>query len=146
MAGKSKRKASTFTDEERADAVALYLMRGGPKQKGALTKTANYLNIWPNTLRRWENGESNPPPNKIVNRKKGDISETIESMLWDILAEMGLSVSEATFQQLATAFGILFDKLQLLRGGPTENINPRVLVLDFGDAPNGNGSGRTIPD
>lgn len=144
MAG--KRRASTFTDEERADAVALYYLRGGPEQKGALTATANHLNIWPNTLRRWETGESNPPPNKLVTKKKGDISDTIESMLWDILAEMGLSVSEATFQQLATAFGILFDKLQLLRGGPTENINQRVMVLDFGDSPNGNGNGRTVSD
>ena len=62
------------------------------------------------------------------------------------MAEMGLTVSDATFQQLATAFGILFDKVQLLEGGPTENINQRVLVLDFGDTPNDNGNGRTIQD
>ena len=138
MAGKPKRRASAFTDVERADAIALYYLRGGPNRKGALTETANHLNIWPNTLRRWETGESNPPPNNIVTEKKGELSSAIKDMLWTILAEMGLTVSDATFQQLATAFGILFDKVQLLEGGPTENINQRVMVLNFGDAADSN--------
>lgn len=143
MAGK-KRKASTFTDEERADAVALLIMQGWPDKEGALTHVARHLNIWPNTLRRWATGESNPPPTKIVNEKKRDMGEAVRDMMWIILKQMGLTIEDASFQQLATAYGIMFDKYQLLTGGPTENINNRVLVLDFGDSPSPNG--RAISD
>jgi hypothetical protein len=146
MAGKPKRKASAFTDEERADAVALLLMQGWPKKKGALTSTAKHLNIWPRTLSRWAKGESNPPPDNIVTKKTEGLAEAMEAMLWSILGHMGLTVEDATFREQAIAYGIIFDKLQLSTGGPTENINQRVLVLDFGDTPNDNGNGRTIQD
>ena len=141
-----KRKASTFTDEERADAVALLIMQGWPEKKGALTSVANHLNIWPRTLSRWAKGESNPPPDKIVTNKKSSIVDLIEHEMRAIFGAMGASRDDATYQQLGTVFGILTDKRQLLTGGPTENINQRVLVLDFGDSPNGNGNGRAVSD
>jgi hypothetical protein len=42
-----------------------------------------------------------------------------------IFGEMHEARPDATYQQLATAYGILFDKTQLLTGGPTENVNQR---------------------
>ncbi len=117
-----KRKASAFTDEERADAVALYHLRGGPDRKGALTETAKHLNIWPNTLRRWETGESNPPPTNIVIKKKEDIRQALFELLGLAVFYAKREVSEATFRELSTTIGIVTDKILLLSGEPTQRI------------------------
>ena len=119
-------------------------MQGWPDKKGALTSTANHLNIWPMTLLRWLTGESNPPSNNLVTKKTQSLVESIEDEMWAIIGQMAFTREGATYQQLGTVFGIMFDKMQLLTGGPTENINQRVMVLNFGDAPNGNG--RTVPN
>ena len=120
MAGKPKRKASTFTDDGRADAVALLHLRGWPDNIGALTAVAKHLNIWPNTLRRWATGESNPPPNKIVIKKKSDIKQALLELLGLAVFYAKSEVSEATFRELSTSIGILTDKILLLSGEPTQ--------------------------
>lgn len=116
----AKRKASTFTDDERADAVALLHLRGWPEQKGALTAVAKHLNIWANTLRRWANGESNPPPTKIVIKKKGDIRQALLELLGLAVFYAKGEVSDASFRELSTSIGILTDKILLLSGEPTQ--------------------------
>ena len=118
--GKPKRKASTFTDEERADAVALLHLRGWPNEKGALTKVAKHLNIHHTTLSRWANGTSNPPPSKIVLRKKGDIKQALLELLGLAVFYAKSEVSEANFRELATSIGIITDKILLLSGEPTQ--------------------------
>ena len=115
-----KRKASTFTDDERADAVALLHLRGWPDNKGALTAVSKHLNIWANTLRRWANGESNPPPNKFVIRKKADLKEAILELLGLTINQARREVGDASFRETSTAIGIFTDKLLLLSGEPTQ--------------------------
>ena len=120
MAG--KRKASTFTDDERADAVALLHLRGWPDNKGALTAVSKHFNIWANTLRRWANGDSNPPPNKFVIRKKEDLKKAILELLGLTINQARREVTDASFRETSTAIGIFTDKLLLLSGEPTQRI------------------------
>lgn len=121
MAKVARRKASGMTDEERADAVALLHMQGWPNEKGALTSVANHLNIWPNTLRRWANGDSNPPPNNIVIKKKGEIVDKFNDAIHMILDSIDIeTIEKASLKDRATAAAIMVDKGQLLGGKPTE--------------------------
>jgi len=120
MAGRSKRKASAFTDDERADAVALLRLRGWPDSKGALAAVANHYNIYATTLSRWATGASNPPPHKIVIKKTEDIKQELLELLGLTVLQAKSEVSEANFRELATAIGIITDKVLLLSGQPTQ--------------------------
>jgi hypothetical protein len=117
-----KRNAATFTDVERAEAVALLKMRGWPEQKGALTAVANHLNIWPRTLDRWAKGEQNPPPDQLVIEKSDQLLASLYSLLGPIVARAMETVGDAEFRELMTGIGILTDKIQNLEGKPTERI------------------------
>src|SRR5574341_1314908 len=99
--------------------------QGWPEQKGALTRTAQYLGIPATTLRRWSTGESNPPPDRIVAEKKLDLAAAIRDELTAIFGELPSARPDADYRALVTAVGILIDKLQLLTGGATERTEDR---------------------
>jgi transcriptional regulator with XRE-family HTH domain len=122
VAKRKYRKASGFSDAERAEAVALLKMRGWPEQKGALTAVANHLNIWPTTLLRWATGKSNPPPDNIVIEKSDQLLEALYRLLGPIVANALETVGDAQFRELMTGLGIVTDKIQNLEGKPTERI------------------------
>ena len=117
-----------------------------PPVQGALTRVAKKTGVPHPTLSRWARAVQNPPPSDLVQSKKKNLVELMENEIREIFARMGIEREEATYRELGTVMGIIFDKMQLLTGGPTENINQRVLVLDFGDVSNGNGNGRTVSD
>ena len=123
--GKNKR----YTDADRAAYVLMVLAAGYPQTKGALTRVSKRTGIPWQTLGRWARSESNPPPNDIVHRKKIDFREAIEEEMSAILGDMKQARPDAHYASLATAFGIMFDKRQLLTGGATENSDRRLLVV-----------------
>lgn len=113
-------KRKQYDDEFRASAVLMLEAQGYPTKKGALTAVANHLNVPARTLSRWFNREQNPPPDRIVSEKRGELVERLESVAHQILDVLPESLDEASTQQLATALGILLDKRQLLSNKPTE--------------------------
>lgn len=108
-----------YNDKQRAAAVAMLQGMGYPEKKGALTAVYNHTGIPLPTLSRWFRGTSNPPPNDIVNETKIDLVSAIKKELADLFPAMGDARDGASYKELATAAGILIDKLQLLEGKPT---------------------------
>lgn len=99
---------------------------GWPNTEGALSRTAAHLGIPQRTLQRWAKGTSNPPPDRIVQRKKIDLAEAIRNELAALFPAMDKTRDEASYKDQAVSVGVLIDKLQLLEGRPTainENIN-----------------------
>lgn len=119
MAVKKRRR---YTDEERATLMVMLQSEGYPGKLGALQKVADYANIQPNVLRRWWQAKQNPPPNELVTRKKIELREAIEEELTDIFEGMKAKRDDASYKDLGTVAGILFDKKQLLDNKPTERI------------------------
>lgn len=126
-----------YTDVFRASAVLMLEAAGytgnGGGRKGALMTVAKELKMPHSTLRGWYLREKNPPPAELKREKKIDFVVALEQELGHILNEMGIKRQDATYSQLATAAGIFFDKRQLLTGGPTENIDQRIVKFVFSD-------------
>lgn len=108
-----------YTDEFRANSVIMLEMSGYPDEPGALVKTAKYLKIPHATLSRWYNGKRNPPPPEMVQVKKGEMIGLVKSEIVAALHEMVNARPFAEYKELATAIGILVDKMQLLEGEAT---------------------------
>ena len=118
----------TYTDKFRANAVVMLQAQGYPEKKGALTKVARHLGIAHPTLSRWYRAIQNPAPSNLVQEKIGDLTALLEDEIYAALGAMADRRDEAEYKELATALGIMFDKRQLLTGGPTDNQNTRIMI------------------
>jgi hypothetical protein len=124
----AKLKRPSYDDKFRASAVVMLQANGYPTQRGALEYTAKHLHVPARTLSRWFNGEQNPPPDQEVSKKASDIKSMINSELDAIFAAMATVRPEATYRDLGTVAGILFDKKQLIEGKPTEIVDGTLLT------------------
>lgn len=115
-------KRKSYDDKFRASAVVMLEAAGYPDQKGALTRVSEHLGVPAMTLGRWFRKAQNPPPNELVTEKRGDLKDFIKSELDGIFVDMPIVRPDATYKDLATAAGILIDKLQLLENKPTERV------------------------
>lgn len=111
-----------FTDDFRAKAVALAIAAGYPKTKGALSRVAGDLKISHQVLRNWIIEAQNPPPQELLQEKKAELRDLIKTELAGIMARLPEKRNDATYRELGTVFGIMFDKLQLLDELPTQII------------------------
>lgn len=117
-----------WTDDERASAILMLQAAGYPGRNGALTQVANNLGIPATTLRRWYLGLNNPPPAESVKKKRLDLRQALKDEIQAALTEMGSARIDASYRDLGTVLGILFDKLQLLNGDSTANTNQRIII------------------
>lgn len=115
-------KRKQYDDKFRASAVVMLEAAGYPNEKGALTRVADHLGVPARTLSRWFHGEQNPPPDQTVSEKKGELRDYIKAELNGLFLAMPGVRPDATYKDLATAAGILIDKLQLLENKPTERV------------------------
>ena len=124
-----------YTDEFRAGAVLVAQAAGwkpnGESKRGALVRAAKEVGVSWQTLGRWCRHDSNPPPQKIVQYKKDDMLESLVSLLGLHIHEAGDSIQDADHHQVMGGIKITFEAIQLLTGGPTENVNKRVLNVDW---------------
>ena len=116
-----------YDDEFRASAVLLLEAAGYPSANGALTRVANHLHMPESTLRGWASGASNPPPAKIRNKKRRELRDLVQEIMFgfsdEILRRIEAGELEGeTTSHLMSGFGIAFDKNQLLSGNPTSNV------------------------
>ena len=51
--------------------------------------------------------------------KKGHLADECEEIAWRLAQAMPEKIGKASLSQMATSFGIMIDKMQLLRGLPT---------------------------
>lgn len=124
-----------FSDDFRANAIIMLIGAGFEKDKTkAVNEVYKYYSgkVAKRTLFRWGNGENNPAPAELVTEKKEALADLFENAARIYLAH-GIEpdvVSEVSGQASMTAAAIAVDKMQLLRGLPTEIIGllPEVLA------------------
>jgi hypothetical protein len=109
-----------YDDKFRASAVVMLEAAGYPDRDGALANTSRRLKVPHNTLRNWFHAKRNPPPSELRREKKLDLVQAIKDELIDLFPDMANARQDASYRDMATAAGILIDKLQLLTGEPTE--------------------------
>lgn len=112
-------KQTRFTDEFRAKAVAAAIAAGYPSKKGALSRVAGELGISHQVLRLWVVGTQNPPPQELLQEKKVELRDLIQAELNTIMQTFPNKRGDASYRELGTVFGVLFDKLQLIDELPT---------------------------
>lgn len=103
----------------KARAVARLYAEGYPKLSGALRKVSHDLGIPHQTLSRWVKGIGTSVDIDLVEQTVTGMEAAIEHQLEKILGLMDSKGENANFRDLAIAYGVLFDKRQLLRGAPT---------------------------
>jgi len=121
-----------YSEEFKARAVARLYAEGYPEKKGALREVAKELGVTHPTLSRWASGGSSSPPSDLIRLAVMSMQTAIEAELESILASMQAAREKADYKTLAVAFGILFDKYQLIRGAPTSR-SARVTEADLKD-------------
>lgn len=123
--------------------------QGYPDNPGALTSVAKHLNIPHQTLSRWARKVQNPPPPQLVQEKRGELTERLDSLIDLLINEMMTAVEGAPLNHLATTFGIAVDKKQKLEqaalADPTGDERPFTLPADV-LAPSFVGAYRDIRD
>lgn len=117
-----------YDDQFRAAAVVMLEAAGYPGKEGALTQVAKTMGVPAMTLHRWARVKNNPAPTQLVNEKRIDLLELINTELAGIFGTMPGARNDASYRDLATAAGILVDKRQLLTGQPTENVKAQTTV------------------
>jgi hypothetical protein len=124
------RKYATYTDDFRAGCL-LQVEAGG-----SLSAVAKQNRVPLSTLRGWVHRQQaldkmpkgKAVPAEIHSKKAIDFVQLIEAELEAIFGDMDIVRQDAGYRELGTVAGILFDKRQLLTGGPTENINQAIRV------------------
>ena len=123
-----------YTDEERGIYLLQLEAAGHPDNEHAVWQVAKQKGApHGTTLKRWWRANQ-PHLSKIAQQKKPDLIQAIREEMELILGDMPDARQDASYRDMAVAFGILAEKYQLLTGGPTANINTnsRVRWIDYG--------------
>ena len=128
----TERKRKSYDDDFRANTVLMLEACGYPHTKGALTAVARKVKAPPRTISRWFNKEQNPPPDRLVSEKRGELVERLEDMAHMLLDAMGVDIKENGVDAVraATAMGITIDKFLLLKGEPTGIVKVVQMIQD----------------
>lgn len=98
---------------------------GYPENAFRLEEIASALKVPSRTLRRWFNREHNPPPDEVVRESKRELVDILEEVALKYLTHAldGDVIDEATGNSAVTAAAIAIDKMRLLQGQSTGNMN-----------------------
>lgn len=124
------KKRKRYSDDFRASAVLMLEAAGYPGREGALTSVSSNTGVPLSTLRGWFTARRNPPPAELRNIKRVDFKQLLREELYGIHEEMPKARPDASYRDLAWAYGVLTDKLQLLDGKPTWRIELVGLLQD----------------
>jgi transposase-like protein len=106
---------ASYSDELKAETLAIL-----DANNGNVRKTARQSGIPQSTIRDWRDGRGvTDSVTEIRAHKKGELSDLIRDELEAIFGAMNTKREAANYRELATAAGILIDKMQLLDGDPT---------------------------
>lgn len=114
-----------YSDEDKATALAAL-----DANRGNVKGTAKNLGIPEPTLRSWAKGRgTNAAVADLQAHKKKDLADKLEDIAHKLAGAISDKIKDATLQQTATSLGIVVDKMQLLRGQPT-NITDDASLTD----------------
>lgn len=105
-----------YSDAFKAEALAALNANGGN-----VMRTANELDIPRKTLEGWRDGVGTRALSADDrHQKRGDLADRLEVIAWKLVDGIEeADISKASLVQKTTAFGILCDKMRLLRGEAT---------------------------
>lgn len=126
-------KRRVYTDKFKAGAVVMLEAAGYPENHFELQRIADSLKMPSRTLRRWFNLENGAPPDELVKQSKKDLATRLEELTHRLI-DLAFAVADGaeddtSIQQALTSVGISVDKLQLLKGEPTD----RHEIVDNGE-------------
>jgi transposase-like protein len=110
-----------YSNEFKAEALARLKAEGWPDKEGAILKVSKQMGVPHQTLSRWTRGMvKDMPSSKEVSEAEEALADKVESELDMILKQMGLTRATASYKDLNISFGIMVDKLMVLRGKPNK--------------------------
>ena len=118
----AKRKRRRYSDKFKAGALTLLASEKYPEDRYALQRVADHLGIPNRTLFRWFNGDNGEPPADLVTETKRELADLFEEEIRAVIKELPQARPDAGYRDLVMGAAILTDKIQLLRGKPTERI------------------------
>lgn len=122
--------ATRYTDADRAAALAVLQANGGN-----VARTARETGVPRITLLGWARDvDRQSRTADVIERKRFDLAEVVERELESIFQAMETKRADASYRELATAAGILIDKLRLLTGNATAQGHTH-LTIAYDDGP-----------
>lgn len=104
-----------YSDAEKAESLAALDANGGN-----VSKTARDLGLPRKTLAQWAaDRHIHQDVAELRQEKKIDLAARLEQIARQLAEAMPEKMATANLQQVATSMGIAIDKMQLLRGQPT---------------------------
>jgi hypothetical protein len=113
-----------YSDEQRAAVLAAL-----DANKGNVTKTARETGVPKSTLIAWRDNVHVPPSDELRTTKKLELADLIRAELGAIFDALPGKRGDASYKDVATAAGILIDKLALLQGDATSRVDVNVRNL-----------------
>ena len=104
----------TYSDQEKSDALVALDANGGN-----LTKAAGATGIPISTIQLWRDGHVHPAVTDFRNEKREPLADRLEALAHTIVDMLPEKLVTASAKDAAMSMGIALDKMQLLRGEPT---------------------------
>lgn len=104
----------TYSPEQRSAVLDVLKSNGGN-----VLATANQTGVPQPTVRAWARGWRCANALTLYEEKGGDLAQAAEQIAWHIAGIIPDRVHEAPLNQLAVSFGIMVDKMRILRDQPT---------------------------
>lgn len=112
-----------YSDADRAAALAALDANGGN-----WTRTARETGVPGSTLRGWVENRDSAAPADLRAQKAETLADALEGLAWQMVEAARFTLREIKdvaiplpeLVRMFTALGIVIDKLQLLRGNPTD--------------------------
>lgn len=108
-------KRRRYSDSDKAAALTVL-----DANEGNLNKTAKQLDIPRTTLERWVEGRVSDDVPQLRQQTKKALANELEALAYKLIEAMPEKLEGANLQQASVALGIVVEKMQLLRGDPTE--------------------------
>ena len=113
-----------YDERVKADVIAALVAAGYPSKPGALAKVSRAFDVDYRLVRAWyakyEEGRGGTVVEATVEKTKGDLRDFLVEELHEITATLITTRSGATYRDLTSAFGTLFDRLSQLDALPKE--------------------------
>lgn len=131
-----------YSDALKAEALILLQSTGYPHTAGGLEMTAKQVGVHPDTLKNWHGGKhiDERAVQEISAYKRDEVVSKLGRLQHILIDELEKRVIDGggTAKDVAVALGIVSDKIQLLRGEATQNVDTRIVIerrgVGFGDA------------
>lgn len=134
---KAKRKSKSWSDGEKAAAIALLAANGGNVKKTVRDFiTPEGARVSESTLRDWRDNPMQAPPSALIEDATRKLDAVLDSTISKIA--QGLDRPEAVARilskpvQAATVLGILIDKSRVIRGQATDITEQKVSYVEPG--------------